>query len=78
MTEVAKTYKEDLTKLSLQNASVAHLPAKRQKKKGVSKPAAVKIVVNSSDNDKRQVLSKHARPSQFSQGSSSYSKNKSN
>ena len=78
MPEVAKTYKEDLTRRSLQNAAVAHLPAKKQKKKGVSKPAAVKMVVNSSDNDKRQVLSKPARPSQFSQGSSSYSKNKSN
>ena len=78
MPEVAKTYKDDLTRRSLQNAAVAHLPAKKQKKKGVSKPAAVKMVVNSSDNDKRQVLSKPARPSQFSQGSSSYSKNKSN
>ena len=42
MPEVAKTYKEDLTRRSLQNDAVAHLPAKRQKKKGVSKPAAVK------------------------------------
>ena len=63
MPEVAKTYKEDLTRWSLQNAAVAHLPAKKQKKKGVSKPAAVKMVVNSSDNDKRQVLSKPARSS---------------
>ena len=30
MPEVAKTYKEDLTRRSLQNAAVAHLPAKRQ------------------------------------------------
>ena len=77
MPEVAKTYKEDLKRRSLQNAAVAHLPAKRQKK-GVSKPAAVKMVVYSSDNDKRQVLSKPASPSQFPQGSYSYSKNKSN
>ena len=75
MPDVAKTYKEDLTRRSLQNAAVAHLPSKKQKK-AAPKQEAVKLVVNASDSGQRQVLSKPVGSSKSSQGSSSYSKNK--
>ena len=75
MPDVAKTYKEDLTRRSLQNAAVAHLPSKKQKKAAL-KQEAVKLVVNTSDSGQRQVLSKPVGSSKSSLGSSSYSKNK--
>ena len=75
MPDVAKTYKEDLTRRSLQNAAVVQLPSKKQKK-AVPKQEAVKLVVNASDNGQRQVLSKPAGSSKSFQGSSSYPKNK--
>ena len=75
MPDVAKTNKEDLTRRSLQNAAVAHLPSKKQKK-AVPKQEAVKLVVNASDSGQRQVLSKPVGSSKSSQGSSSYPKNK--
>lgn len=73
MPDVAKTYKEDLTRRSLQNAAVAHLPSKKQKK-AAPKQEAVRLVVNTSDSGQRQVQSKPAGPSKSSQGSSSYPK----
>ena len=75
MPNVAKTYKEDLTRISLQNAAMTHLPSKKQKM-AVPKQEAVKLVVNASDSGQCQVLSKPAGSSKSSQGSSSYPKNK--
>ena len=76
MPYVAKTYKEDLTRMSLQNAAVSHSLPRKQKKKAGPKSGEVKLVVNTSDSGQRQVVSKPAVPPQTSHGSSSYPKKK--
>ena len=74
MLDIAKTYKEDLTRRSLQNAAVSHSWPRKQKKKAGPKSGAVKLVVNTSDSGQLQVVSKPAVPSQTSHGSSPYPK----
>ena len=61
MPEVAKVYKEDLTRRSLQNAAANHPSSKKPTKKSGPKSESVKLVVNTSDNGRRQVVSKEVQ-----------------
>ena len=60
MPDVAKTYKEDLTRRSLQNAAVSHSLLGSRRKKAGPESEEVKLVVNISDSGQRQVVSKPA------------------
>ena len=75
MPDVAKTSKEDLTRRSLQNATVSHSFPRKQMRKAGSKSEELKLVVNTSNNGQHQVVSKHSIPPKSSQGSSSSQKN---
>ncbi|MCG8045424.1 MAG: hypothetical protein N0C90_19915 [Candidatus Thiodiazotropha endolucinida] len=67
--EVAKSYKEDLTRRSLQRAA-APQPLHKKKKKSGAKSEDVKLVVNSSESGQRQVISKPSTSTQAPQQSS--------
>ncbi|MCG7868704.1 MAG: hypothetical protein JAY74_20320 [Candidatus Thiodiazotropha taylori] len=70
MPEVSKTFKEDLTRKSLQNAAVSHPFSQKQKKKPKPKTSSdANLVVSSQESGQRQVSAKPAAPS----GSQSFS-----
>ena len=64
--EVAKYYKEDLTRRSLQRAT-APQPLHKKKRKTGAKSEVNKLVVNSSESGQRQVFSKPATSTQAPQ-----------
>ena len=64
--EVAKCYKEDLTRRSLQRATTPQPPLNKKKKTG-AKSEINKLVVNSSESRPRQVFSKPATSTQAPQ-----------
>ena len=76
MPDVVKTFKEDLTRRSLQNVKVSHSFPRKQKRKAGSKSEEPKLVVNTSNSGQRQVVSKPSIPPQSSHGSSSSYKKK--
>lgn len=74
MPEVSKSFKEDLTRKSLQNAAVSHPYSQKQKKKSHSKTSNdAKLTVSAQESGQRQVSAKPAVPS-GSQGFSFSSK----
>lgn len=79
MSDVAKMYKDDLTRRSLQNAAVSHAIPRKPKKKAGPRSGVNRLTVNTSDNGQRQVISKPAvssRPSHSSSFSSKFKKQK--
>ena len=64
--EVAKCYKEDLTRRSLQRAT-APQPLPKKKKKTGAKSEDTRLVVNSSESGQRQVISQPATSTQAPQ-----------